>query len=49
MPEQNHSLLKEDFGDDLPQIILEPGRSLISNAGILVSEVVPISKNPVQR
>lgn len=32
--------LKEDFGDDLPEIILEPGRSLIANAGILVSEVV---------
>lgn len=36
--------LKEDFGDDLPRIILEPGRSLISNAGVLVSEVVLISK-----
>ncbi len=32
--------LKEDFGDDLPEIILEPGRSLIANAGILVSEVM---------
>ena len=36
--------LHEDFGDDLPEIILEPGRSLISNAGILVSEVVLISR-----
>ncbi|ASJ98103.1 MULTISPECIES: type III PLP-dependent enzyme [Shewanella] len=36
--------LKEDFGDQLPQIILEPGRSLLSNAGVLVSEVVLISK-----
>ena len=36
--------LKDDFGDDLPEIILEPGRSLISNAGILVSEVVLISR-----
>ncbi|MEX1197773.1 MAG: type III PLP-dependent enzyme [Pseudohongiellaceae bacterium] len=36
--------LKEDFGDDLPEIILEPGRSLISNAGILVSEVVLIAR-----
>ena len=42
--EQITHFLKEDFGDDLPQIILEPGRSLISNAGILVSEVVLISK-----
>ena len=36
--------LHEDFGDDLPRIILEPGRSLVSNAGILVSEVVLISR-----
>ena len=36
--------LQEDFGDDLPEIILEPGRSLISNAGVLVSEVVLISR-----
>jgi ornithine decarboxylase len=36
--------LKESFGDDLPQIILEPGRSLISDAGVLVSEVVLISR-----
>lgn len=36
--------LKEDFGDNLPEIIIEPGRSLISNAGVLVSEVVLISR-----
>jgi ornithine decarboxylase len=36
--------LDEDFGPDLPKIILEPGRSLVANAGILVSEVVLISK-----
>jgi ornithine decarboxylase len=36
--------LEEDFGDDFPEIILEPGRSLISNAGILVSEVVLIAR-----
>ncbi len=36
--------LNEDFGDDLPEIIIEPGRSLISNAGVLVSEVVLISR-----
>jgi len=36
--------LHEDFGEQLPQIILEPGRSLVSNAGILVSEVVLISR-----
>ncbi len=36
--------LHEDFGDELPRIIVEPGRSLISNAGLLVSEVVLISR-----
>jgi len=36
--------LQEDFGDELPRIILEPGRSLVSNAGVLVSEVVLISR-----
>jgi ornithine decarboxylase len=36
--------LKEDFGDELPEIILEPGRSLIANAGILVSEVILIAR-----
>lgn len=36
--------LQEDFGDDFPQIILEPGRSLCANAGVLVSEVVLISR-----
>lgn len=36
--------LHEDFGETLPQIILEPGRSLVANAGVLVSEVVLISR-----
>lgn len=36
--------LQEDFGDAMPEIILEPGRSLIANAGVLVSEVVLISR-----
>jgi len=36
--------LKEDFYDELPEIVLEPGRSLVSNAGVLVSEVVLISR-----
>lgn len=36
--------LKEDFGDELPDVILEPGRSLAANAGILVSEVVLVSR-----
>ena len=32
--------LTEDFGDDLPEIILEPGRSLVGDSGILTSEVI---------
>jgi len=42
--EEISRFLEEDFGTDLPRIILEPGRSLISNAGVLVSEVVLISR-----
>lgn len=38
------SFLEEDFGDEVPEIILEPGRSLCANAGVLVSEVVLISR-----
>lgn len=36
--------LEEDFGDDRPRIILEPGRSLVGDSGILGAEVVMISK-----
>ncbi|MDR3193041.1 MAG: type III PLP-dependent enzyme [Treponema sp.] len=36
--------LVDDFGEDLPKIILEPGRSLVGNSGILISEVVLISR-----
>ena len=37
--------LHDDYGDDLPEIILEPGRSLVGESGVLVSEVVLISRN----
>ena len=36
--------LEEDFGEELPEIILEPGRSLVGGSGVLVSEVVLVSK-----
>lgn len=36
--------LEEDFPDGLPEIIVEPGRSIVADAGIMVSEVVLISK-----
>ncbi|MDD3524017.1 MAG: type III PLP-dependent enzyme [Candidatus Cloacimonetes bacterium] len=36
--------LSEDFGEHMPRIILEPGRSLVADAGVIVSEVVNISR-----
>lgn len=36
--------LQDDFGDDIPMIVLEPGRSLVGDSGILSSEVVLISR-----
>ena len=36
--------LHDDFGDDIPGIVLEPGRSLVGDSGILTSEVVLISR-----
>lgn len=36
--------LTEDFGDELPEIILEPGRSLVGDSGILTSEVILASR-----
>lgn len=36
--------LHEDFGDELPMIILEPGRSLVGDCGILTSEVILVSR-----
>ncbi|MDR3200128.1 MAG: type III PLP-dependent enzyme [Spirochaetales bacterium] len=36
--------LTDDFGSDLPRIVFEPGRSLVGNSGVLVSEVVLVSR-----
>lgn len=36
--------LHEDFGDELPMIVLEPGRSLVADCGILTSEVILVSR-----
>jgi diaminopimelate decarboxylase len=41
-------LVKKYFGD-YPRILLEPGRSLVANAGILVSEVVYSKVRPGSR
>lgn len=36
--------LQEDFGEEKPEIILEPGRSLVAESGVLVSEVILVSQ-----
>ncbi|HRR39196.1 MAG TPA: type III PLP-dependent enzyme [Candidatus Paceibacterota bacterium] len=36
--------LKEDFGENLPEILIEPGRSIVGEAGVIVSEVIMISQ-----
>ncbi len=36
--------LQEDYGDDMPEILIEPGRSLVADSGVLVSEIVLISR-----
>ena len=36
--------LQDDFGEDIPMIALEPGRSLVGDSGVLTSEVVLISR-----
>jgi ornithine decarboxylase len=36
--------LQEDFGDEMPEIIIEPGRSLVADAGVIASEIILISR-----
>lgn len=36
--------LEEDFGEDRPEILIEPGRSLVGDSGVLVTEVILISR-----
>ncbi|HNQ43069.1 MAG TPA: type III PLP-dependent enzyme [Candidatus Cloacimonadota bacterium] len=36
--------IEEDFGENIPEIIIEPGRSLVADAGIIFSEVINISR-----
>lgn len=36
--------LHDDFGENIPKIILEPGRSLVGDCGILTSEVILVSR-----
>jgi len=39
-----YKYLTDDFGSDIPFIALEPGRSLVGDNGILIAEVVLISR-----
>jgi len=39
-----YKYLTDDFGSDVPFIALEPGRSLVGDSGILITEVVLISR-----
>ncbi|MFH0776563.1 MAG: type III PLP-dependent enzyme [Patescibacteria group bacterium] len=36
--------LKKNFGAKLPEIIVEPGRSIVGDAGIIVSEIITVAK-----
>nr|WP_321498291.1 type III PLP-dependent enzyme [uncultured Methanolobus sp.] len=36
--------IQEDFGEDHPEIIIEPGRSMVGDAGVIVTEIIMISK-----
>jgi ornithine decarboxylase len=36
--------LHNNFGDELPEIIIEPGRSMAGDSGVIVTEIVNISK-----
>jgi ornithine decarboxylase len=42
--EHINKFLERFFGEKMPRIILEPGRSLAGNTGVLVSEIVLISQ-----
>jgi ornithine decarboxylase len=39
--------MTKHFGNDLPEMIIEPGRSMVGDAGVIQSEVVLISKKDV--
>jgi ornithine decarboxylase len=36
--------VEEDFADEQPLIYLEPGRSIVGDAGVMVSEIIRVSK-----
>ena len=40
--------LRKHFGNELPETIIEPGRGMVGNAGVIKSEVVLISKKSAE-
>jgi ornithine decarboxylase len=38
------SFLKMNFGEELPEIIIEPGRSMTGDCGVIVTEIVNVAK-----
>ncbi|HBU06791.1 MAG TPA: ornithine decarboxylase [Candidatus Magasanikbacteria bacterium] len=36
--------LQEDFPTDFPEILIEPGRSMVGNCGVMVTQIVMISR-----
>lgn len=42
--EEINRYLSQYFGNSIPEIYLEPGRGLVGDAGVLVSEIVTIAK-----
>ena len=50
MPELGHfataimGAMVEHFGNDIPEMIVEPGRALVGDAGVVSSEVVLVSR-----
>lgn len=39
-----YRFIEEDFGPKIPETIVEPGRALVGDAGVILSEIVLISK-----
>lgn len=39
-----YRFIEEDFGTNIPETIVEPGRALVGDAGVILSEIVLISK-----
>ena len=43
------SALHQTFGGSVPQLFIEPGRYMVGDAGVLVTEVVLVSERPHER